>query len=237
VTFAARGQWLVFAEPVNEANAWPVLRGLGEPGLWKLARNGVPPHRVFEIPSWVVSDRPDDDRLDESGPAPFAKLVDWAWETRASRVPAGWTAPAADLVQSWMPRGTLTVQAKGYVRQGELLLNDDHWALRMPILPRLTDDLPEPRRRALEELLTEAQRHWAMARLGVPADTTPAALVAEVDFTGAPHAELLFSAGLDVLRHLVAWLVETADVLADPAIALQSLAPGDNNNPTERKTP
>ena len=75
-----------------------------------------------------------------------------------------------------------------------------------------------------------------MVRLGVHPGAEARALVAEVDFTGAPPSELLFSAGLDVLRHVVAWLVETADVLADPSVVIGSLALDcHNNKPNERK--
>jgi hypothetical protein len=78
-----------------------------------------------------------------------------------------------------------------------------------------------------------------MVRVGVPKDAVPSALVAEVDFSGAPCSELLFSAGLDVLRHVVAWLAETADALGDPTIVITSLAPGSDNNThnIQRRTP
>ena len=237
--FTASGRWFVLSEQGNGLDEQSLSRGIGQPGLWKRVQNGAPPHRIFEIPCWAVSDVPEEDRLDESGPVPFAKLLDWALETRFGRISPGWTLPDADLVRSWFPRTALTMQAKGYVRQGELVLDPARWALRMPILPQLAEDLPEPRRRALEELVGEAQRYWAMVRIGVPADTSPAALIAEVDFTEAPHSELLFSAGLYVLRHVVAWLVETADVLADPCVAIACLAPGGANttNPNERNAP
>ena len=40
-----------------------------------------------------------------------------------------------------------------------------------------------------------------------------------------------------VLRHVVAWLVETADVLADPTVVIAGLVfGGDNPNPNERNT-
>ena len=239
LTFAASGWWFVLSEQANGLDERSLSRSLGQPGLWKWVRKGAPPHRIFEIPSWAVSDQPEDDRLDESGPAAFGKLLDWALETRFGRVPSGWTLPGADRVGSWIPRGGLTVQAKGCVRQGELILGPTRWALRLPVLPQLAGDLPAPRRRALEDLVSQAQRHWTMVRLGLTTDNDPNALVAEVDFTGAPHSELLFSAGLDVLRHVVAWLVETADVLADASVAIACLAPGGDNNTSraERNTP
>ncbi len=130
------------------------------------------------------------------------------------------------------------MQAKGSVRQGQCICRAGRWAIRMPVLPRLPEDLPAPRRRGLAELAADAQRRWAMVRVGVPADAGPAALVAEVDFTGAPHSEPLFSAGLDVLRHVVAWLVETAEVLVDSDIEIGCLPLGgeENANSIERKS-
>lgn len=210
---------------------------LGQPGLWKWVWNGEPPHRVFELPVWAVSDPSEDNHLDGSGPASFCSLLSWALETRQGRVPAGWRPPDDELVRGWLPKGALTVGARGHLCQGESLLSPERWALRVPILPRLAEDLPEPRRRALAALAADAQRHWAMVRVGLSADTSPAALVAEVDFTGAAHCELLFSAGLDVLRHVVAWLAETAAVVGEPSIELESLAAGKHNNPNERKMP
>jgi hypothetical protein len=235
LTFAANGRWHVLSEDAGEPKEGPLSRGMSQFGLWKWVPDGALPHRVFEIPAWALSDQPEDDRLDACGPASFAELLDWALETRFGRVPAGWLRPEPDLVASWVPRGALTVQADGYARQGELILGPDRWALRMPILPRLAQDLPRPRRDALADLVAQAQRLWAMVRIGVPADIPPASLVAEVDFTGAPQSEFLFSAGLDVLRHVVSSLVETADVLADPSVAIACLAPGANKTNAKKE--
>jgi hypothetical protein len=238
LTLAASGRWFVLSDESGGSPETFSSGGVGAPGLWKWVQNHVPPHRIFEIPKWTVSDEPDSDRLDQSGPAPLLSLLDWAMATRSGRVPTDWALPEAGLARSWLPQGALTVQSKGCVRQGELLLRPGCWALRIPILLHLAGNLPEPRLRALAELAVDAQRRWAMVRLGFTAEAAPGALVAEVNFTGAPHSELLFSAGLDVLRQIVAWLVETADVLGDPSIAIASLAEGGDKNPSrERKTP
>jgi hypothetical protein len=105
----------------------------------------------------------------------------------------------------------------------------------MPILPPLSGSLPQARRLALEDLFAEVQAHWAMVRFGAPPANPAAGLIAEVDFSGAPHSELLFSAGLDALIHGVARLVEIAGVLSDPSVAIASLAPGSTNNTTAEK--
>jgi hypothetical protein len=77
-----------------------------------------------------------------------------------------------------------------------------------------------------------------MARIGAILQGDRRALVAEVDFTGAPACQLLFLTGLEVLRHVIAWLVETAEVLTDPSLELASLAPDGTTpkQPTIRST-
>jgi hypothetical protein len=226
MTCALDGDWLVFAAERSESQTAQHPSDLGRPGLWKRAGNEQPPVQIFEVPIWAISEQPEAIRWDEAGPAPFDQVLDWAWETRRGRTPTNWAPPQADLVNSWLPVGALTVQSRGHVRQAEMILGTVRWALRLPILARLVFDLPEPRRHALEELAGEAQHRWAMVRMGVPSDLSTPALVAEVDLTGAPHSEPLFSAGLASLKHGVAWIVETADALADPTVEIACLAGG-----------
>jgi hypothetical protein len=236
--FDLAGRWLVLSEPPDPRHEFAPATGRHQFGLWKWAQNGAAPHRVFEIPSWVVARPAADDHFDDREVAPFARLLDWALESRLGRLPSAWQPPQREVVESWLPRGALTVQAKGLVRQGELTLRPDRWALGLPILPQLPNDLPEPRHRALRELLFEAQSRWAMLRFEFSAGTDQSALIGTVDFTGAPHSELLFSAGLDVLRHVVVSLVETAEVLAEASTAIASLSLDCNQNkPNERKEP
>ena len=47
-------------------------------------------------------------------------------------------------------------------------------------------------------------------------------LSAVLDLTGAPHSELLFLASLEGLMHAVAWLAETAALLADVTVTLRA---------------
>jgi hypothetical protein len=235
LTFAADGRWWVLRENRNEPHARVPGGDLGQPGLWKSVASATPPARVFELPVWSVNDRRDESRFDEDGTTAFADVLDWALATRRGVLPSGWQAPAADLVHSWLAEGALTISAKGRVSQCDLLCRANRWALRLPIVPRLDPDLPVARHRALASLAEESQRRWAMVRVGLTAAADPAAIVAEVDFTGAPHSELLFSAGVDVLRHLFAWLAETAAVLADRSVEIVSLARGGPRNTEERK--
>jgi len=232
LAFAADGRWLLLSEEVGARGQQDYSRDLGRPGLWKTIRGGTPPRRVFELPAWAVAGPGEENGLDtESGPALFPALWDGAREPRLGHPPADWQPPAADLVRAWIPPGGLTVLTRGHLCQVESLLGADRWALRAPIVRQLSEALPEPRSRALADLAAEAQQHWAMVRVGVSDDTNPAALLAEVDFTGAPHCELLFSAGLNVLGHVVAWLAETASVLSDPSIEIASLAAGGDPKP------
>lgn len=238
LAFTARGRWYVLSDTANGPDDPSLPEELSQPGLWKWVHKGASAQRLFEFPCWAVSVQTESEPLDESGPAPFERLLNWALETRWGRVSPDWHSPEEALVRSWLAPGALTIQARGYVRQTELILQPGCWAIRVPILPPLAEQLPEPRRRALAALAAEAQRRWAMVRLSRPADFSLTGLVAEVDFSGAPHCELLFSAGLEVLRHVVAWLVETAEVLGDPEVLIECLAPGEHNNSNqERSTP
>ena len=236
LTFLPSGHCWVLSERSVEADIPPLSQALAQPGLWKWVRANGTARRVFEIPTWLVSHPRDAAFSDDSGAVPIGRLLDWALGTRFRSVPAGWAPPAPGLVALWLPRGALTVQAHGCVRQGELVLEPGLWALRVPLLPALPADLPAPRRRALEELVLEAQSRWAMVRFGTAPGDSVTTLRAEVDFSGAPHSEPLFSTGLDVLRHVFAWLVETAEVLADPAVGIQGLDGGWNTTKPTKGT-
>lgn len=234
LAFAADGQWLLFSEEVAAPGRPKRSGDLGQPGLWKTTWGGTPPRRVFELPGWAVAGPAEENGMDvPSGPASFPSLLDWALGTRLGQRPPDWQPPSAELVRAWTPPGGLTVLTRGHLCQIESLLGADRWALRAPIVRQLSDALPEPRRRALANLAAEAQQQWAMVRVGVCDATNPAALLAEVDFTGAPHCELLFTAGLEVLRHVVAWAAETASVLSDPSIEIASLAAGGDPKPKD----
>ena len=119
---ARRGRWLVLNDYESDSAERALTGGMGRPGLWKEVCNGTPPIWLFELPSWAVSEQSDKDPLDDSGPAPVPKLLDWALDLRRDRFPSGWRPPEASLVRSWLGRGGLTVQARGCVRQGELML-------------------------------------------------------------------------------------------------------------------
>lgn len=204
-------------------------RPIGAAGLWKCVAAAGGPRRVFEVPAWCVSLRAEEepDDWEVSGPLPLSRYVDWAAATRAGSVPAGWQMPAGDLVQSWIRPGDLTVRSRGCLRQIEMVLEQRCWGLRMPLAP-LHTGLPKARRRALEALAEDLESRMAMVRIGI-AGHQPPMLVAEVGLSGGPASDLLFSAGLDALRH-VARLVETAEVLSDASVRIACLAEAETAN-------
>jgi hypothetical protein len=192
-------------------------------GLWKQVGCEQNQKFVFETPATLMPGdyEPEDGGEPEIG-APET-LIDWALASANAEVPRGWRPPASDQVAAWMPPGALTVRVGGLVRQGELLLEPDRWALRFPILPCVPARLPANRRLALDLLAADAQSQFRMIRVGWTELPDGAALVAEVDLTGAPHAEFLFLTGLEGLTQAVPWLVETADILADVTVTLRAL--------------
>ncbi len=235
VSLGVRGRWYVFeVRAVTAAQMMPAAI-LGTPGLWKQVPGAQVPSAVFEIPAWVVSVTPEEDRLDESGPVDFRKLLDWMLATRSGRVSPGWAVPEKALLEPWLGPSALTVQAKEYVRQVELIQDGPRWALRVPILTQCPEGLPDHRRIALGRLIADVQRRWAMVRFGFCTGSPSGALLAEVDFSGAPHSGLLFSAGREALRNVASLAVETAEVLANPAIEIACLALGEQHKATSQE--
>ncbi len=221
--FAIGGGWCRLRETAGQQPDFPWPPSPAPVALWKWVRNGPAAERVFEVPSWAVREEPDDDRFDADDRVALGLCLDWALATRSGRVPESWRPPARELVESWLPPGALTVQTDGLVRQGEMILQPDCWTMRIPLLPELPARLPETRAHALRELTRDAQSLWGMLRLALTESTGSRALFAEVDLSGAPPSEVLFAAGLDVLRQAAVRLIETAEALADDSLPLASL--------------
>jgi hypothetical protein len=181
---------------------------------------------VFETPAALASADADLDEMAEADGGVALATVDWALASATGEIRQGWLPPARELVAAAMPPGALTVQAGCVLRQGELILDEDRWALRFPILPRVSAELPAERRHALDLLAADAQSRFRMIRIGWAEQSDGAALMAAVDLTGAPYAEPLILAGLEGLTQAVARLVETADILADATVPLRALEVG-----------
>ena len=189
--------------------------------------NGSVPVRnrrfLFELPAAAACPDAEDQALDDNEDLSPGSFLGWALACATGAIPRDWRAPAGELVASWMPPNALTVRVGPLVRQGELVLTPDRWALSFPILPAVPAGLPAARRRCLEMLARDAQERWHMIRVGLVRAADGEALVAGLDLTGAPHSEFLFLAGLDGLRQVVSWLAEIADLLADVTVTCRSL--------------
>jgi hypothetical protein len=207
------GGWFTVRAAQRAAAADPFQGQLGQPGLWKWARDGDGgAMRVFDVPPL-----PEGDSDGEDGRAPLTACLEWAVATSHGRAPEGWRPPPRAEVERWASAAALTVHAGPLVRQAALVHEAGRLALTCPVLPRVAEALPAARRAWLRELLLEAQDRWRMVRVGFGAPA--AAVLAEVDLSGCPPevVESVFRAGLAALRWVVEWLARPADFLADAA--------------------
>ena len=223
ISARAAAGWFVLETTALSRKAGKAQFELDRHGLWKLVGRKRDNRFVFEFPTAVLCPGAEAEEVDQTGSALPEALLDWALASAANELPPSWQPPPRELVASWMPQSALTVRVGPVVRQGELLLAQDRWALHFPILPCVPAALPEERRVALDLLAADAQDQQRMIRVGWAKQAEGMALVAAVDLTGAPHSELLFLTGLEGLTHAVAWLVETADFLADATVTFRAL--------------
>jgi hypothetical protein len=237
ISFRDDGRWLQL-ETVANPPPPDVVRDLGRPGLWKHIAEGQTGRRVFEFPANAVCRDDEAEWSDDPTPARLDAFLAWALASEKDGVPPGWQAPERTLVESWMHPGDLTVQTGPIVRQGELILTPERWAIRFLIQPVVPADLPFARRDWLRAVLSDAQTRWRLVRLGFASEGENLAVACEVNLTGSPASENLFLAGLDGVRHVVRALVETCEVLCDATIASQllKLAPSSNQNQERSQT-
>ena len=225
------GNWFLLKMAGPAPAAKPPGEQLGQPGFWNLVPGEQGALSLFEFPQAAVGTGGDSEP-GESGPdTSLGAFLRWALAARTNSIPADWRPPPRELVESWLPTGALTVQCGSIVRQGWLILTPQRWALRFPILSNLPTPLPPVPRKWLHQVLTDSTKVWRMVRVGIADDSGNQAVVAEVDFTGAPHSEYLFLAGLDGVRHVVACLAEAVELVADVNIASQALAIFPHTNP------
>lgn len=208
--------WLVFTAPAAEPD-------LGAPGLWKTVRDGQAARRIFAVREvWF----PNDDLLltdDERSTSDC--VVDWALATAEHRLPDGWVAPDRATIDTYLDKSRLTLVHGTFTRQMQIIHAPDRLALRLPILHTIPAALSELRLRWLRALLEEAQNRHHLLRLGLLRDGAQTAAIAEVDLSGVPPMllEPLLSRSCDALRWVVAWLVESADFLAQADVASRAL--------------
>lgn len=218
--FRHDGTWAVLQTSESLRGVDPLHGQLGKPGVWKFVRNPrTGKYRaVFELPSATL--HPDDEDGDEMDLE--AQCVEWAFATARGHIPDGWVNKPREEVLSWLPARGLTLQAGPHLRQGALLHSDTQLSLRMPILPKIPDNLPAGRREWIEELLLESQSQWRLVRTGF---TEQGGIEAEVNLTGAPDGvvEPLIRTSLDSLRWVVERLMGPMVLLADPSLSSRAL--------------
>lgn len=237
VAFRKNEGWLVFSAPVAES-ADP-LGNLGEPGLWKSVCDERQARRVFALrEDWF---RDDDLLLTDGDRSPLDCVLEWALATADGALPKGWTVPDRASVDTYLDKSRLTLVHRTFTRQMQIVHAADRLALRLPILHSVPANLPEGRLRWLRALLLEAQSAYHLFRLGFAPNGAQTSAIAEVDLSGAPPMllEPLLSKSCDALRWVVAWLIESADFLAQADVASRALefcAAPHNTNPWEKQT-
>jgi len=187
-------------------------------GLWKAGDAG---QLLFEVPMPVCEAVAEEHTRGLPGVCP-RPIAEWVHASLRGELPPDWTPPARELVELWMAPGALTLQLGPLLRQIELILEPSRWALRVAVVPSVSAELPRSRMRCLQDLAADAQRQWRLVRVCLVKCPEGCSLMAGVDLTGAPHSEPLFLACLDGLRHVVEWLAEAADLLADVTVTLRS---------------
>jgi len=201
------GRWLTATASLASAGS-----GFDRPGLWKrVSQDSI----RFDLPASAVGQEADEGCAVEG-------FAEWAAASARGELPEGWEPPSQGLVDSWLPPHGLSLQLGPFAVQGQLILEPGRWELRFPVVPRVPLDLPPGRQRALKELIEVTEATWRMVRLGFSSEAGERQLVVAVNLSGAPHSEALFLAGLAGVRHVVAWVVEVADLLVDVSVPLRA---------------
>jgi hypothetical protein len=211
IGFRVQSGWGTFESKGKEHRGGLLGPPLGRAGLW---RNTTDARRkkvrgVFELPPSILARA----GSDAGG---FAELAAWALSTAGGEADPSWSPPTRPELERWVPDRELTLQVGAIARQGMILRDDRHLALRIPVVPKVPKELPAARKEWLTELLVDGQSRWRLVRIGL---SDRSEVQAEVDFTGAPHEALeqLMLVGLDALRIVVSSLVEPADFLINGA--------------------
>lgn len=218
------GGWCTLSRRATKEDD-PLENQIGRPGLWRVAprvrkRGGRQMYSFeFDVPLSALAAEPVE--LEDGMAAdPIIPVFDWAQATFAADSTVDAVLPSRAEIESMLDPEASAVQTGPFVRQVTLCRDRGRLALRCPILQRWPESpLPESRRDWLRHVLLAAQRRWRMVRVGFGAEET-AAVVAEIDLTGAPPGalEALFQSGRDALRCVVAWLVWPVGFLCEPGV-------------------
>lgn len=223
LAFACDGKFVSLEDTAAATPCGWLGEGFDQPGLWKWLPDETRPRRVFEVLASDVTREAEDEAEDDGEALTLERLLAWGMGTADGRAPEDWRPPSREWCAAWLPPSALSVVAGACLRQGEVLLQPARFALQLPILPELPPDLPESRRWWLAEVLRDAQCRWPLVRLGLTGDAARPAVMARVDLTGAPRSRRLLSTSLEGLKCLAAWLVESADLLADTSLVSAAL--------------
>jgi hypothetical protein len=206
------GTWLTLLEPGATAAA-------DSAALWRDALPGEDAARAFDRPPVALDDEAD---LDSRGRPAFPELIAWAEATRGGRRPPGWTLPT-DHVLDGIATTRLSVRASGCSAQGELIREPERLAVVFPQLVEIPDELPDPRRRWLDQLCCDTRARWKLVRVGV--EPSNARVSAGVDLTGAPHAcaRALLLLSLEALACAIEWILPSLGLVVDTAAECRAL--------------
>lgn len=235
VSVAAAGSWFLLSTPITGNGAKSPDGQIGQPGFWKQIEQKAGPVQLFEFPQAALGEAgsPADAGSHDTSLGAFLR---WALATRVSEIPPNWRPPPRSLVERWLPTGGLTVLSGPHVCHGELILEHNRWAVRFVLIADVPPSLPQARRRCLEDVLAEVQSAWRFVRVGIAPLGEGEAVIAEVDFSGAPNSEFLFLSGLEAVRNAVADLIESSELLAAASVASKMLAIPPQTKPTTNHT-
>ena len=237
--FRRHGRWWLLRDQRENAIASQEHMDLGRPGLWRTIQENDRFYRIFELNQSIVDCSENEVATDpnETDRSVLDACLDWALASSEDKIQDGWQTPLRSEVEALIAQRSLTIIAGNEARQGGLIWAPDRLALRFPVVPLVPSSLPELRLHWLRQHLSDAQNHWRLVRFGFSRTEEKLSVIAEVDLSGAPRAALepLLSSSLDALHEAVAWLVETAVLLADASVALRALECGPKPQPSKMK--
>lgn len=217
VEFKLDGNWPVLVIRTDVGEVEPLTALMGKPGLWKFVSNGKQVGRSFDLPPRLLAVSGTDAGVyGDEDDARMEALLNWALETLDGDPPEGWLPPKAEEVNAMIPENGLTMRFGPHARQGEVVLDANRLALRVPIVTNVPEDLPKSSSDWLRRLVLETETRWRMVRIGFPG-TLQGSLLAEVDLTGAPAGfmEETIAMALTALRAAVEWIVASVVFLLD----------------------
>ncbi|MDH7503188.1 MAG: hypothetical protein QHJ82_10840 [Verrucomicrobiota bacterium] len=196
---------------------------LGAPGLWKKIQSNGMTMLARDVAWWVLDDGSAADEQDASDSCHLEDMLRWAGRCLAGESDPIWVPPADAWVKEAIPRACLTVRIGGLLWRIAVVSSEGRLALRCVAAQDIDAGLERWRMNAIELLAMDASMLWGMARFGFEEKPTGLLLVCEVDLTGAPRSKALFRTAADAVAVAVGALLETADVVSDARIDLQSI--------------